>query len=350
MPAMAQKFLTVDDVDVITTTVAMMPASPPISPSSKVSCFGTDNVPVVVSKRKRHNLTSTQIATLEEAFACNARPGRKARVEIGTRVDLDIDKVRKWFENRRNKQKKVGGGVITRGAVVAAITDDDVRAWQAALFCGDRIPADLCPPRQAPSTRSPGDTTRSSSSSPRRYGPVVSARSVRGIDVGEQVAPFVSELIFYVGSQIRERFDSDADAGQIIQAQEAFRISVERLFAAIRYDCRTTLDRHESILQTCCFAMQVTPYINIRIDCVAETHRNLVEQVAFYVHDDAAATAFSIGCRRADDDRAESWGDTGRLRRLLDIVMNDANIWTVLLFFGLGRAAISDTWLLSAFP
>eukprot|EP00474_Spongospora_subterranea_P010111 CRZ10569.1 hypothetical protein [Spongospora subterranea] len=328
------------------------------------------------TKRKRHNLSPNQSRILEKAFSLNPHPGRKLRLEISNMITLDVDKVRKWFENRRNKAKRVEAmakNTFTSRQKRAESSpgDEDIElpeSWrngaredgtgkdetQPAIMSLMKVYRDRIDAIESNQFLESEPTDEENLDF--RQNPILEASSISGDRLGEMVAPFVSEFIFHIGSQIRERFGSDDNAGQIIQAQETFRIHAERLFACVRYDCRTILLKTRTSCEASCFAFFISAgdatgngkpstseFEEVRIDCVMELVTNSLTRIVFHIHTQQEES-FAIGCKRVSNG-AVAWGDVRRLKALLHAPVQDRDLWSLLIFLGVCRPAISETWL-----
>lgn len=66
----------------------------------------TSPTPKSPSRTKRIPLNHTQKMILETFYALNQYPNRTDKHELSERIGLDVDKVHKWFDNRRTKANK----------------------------------------------------------------------------------------------------------------------------------------------------------------------------------------------------------------------------------------------------
>ncbi|KAJ3305383.1 hypothetical protein HDU76_005018 [Blyttiomyces sp. JEL0837] len=84
------------------------------TPTSLIPCpFGPPIQLRADGKRKRVHANKEQLSLLEAAFQANPKPNTRTRVEICKRVGINSRSVQIWFQNRRAREKKLGGGNAT---------------------------------------------------------------------------------------------------------------------------------------------------------------------------------------------------------------------------------------------
>ncbi|CEP02754.1 unnamed protein product (mitochondrion) [Plasmodiophora brassicae] len=307
----------------------------------------TARIPATIGKRKRHNLTPFQHRVLEEAFAENPHPSRKTRIDLATAIGLDVDKVRKWFENRRNKQKKTcqpGANLMAKIAkpTVAFVRNEYDVNWKVAISPQtNRAPLPRGS-RHVVLDCEPGDICND----PWR---AVRSESISGDAVGHALAPFHSEFIFAIASSIRSRFGVVDDAGDIIMAQETFRMTAEFLFSIVQFDSRLTLwYANNAMCEICCFSLPGADYDDeVRVECATESIGGQMDRVVFQVHlPDVADETLTMGCKRGSHGQSVVWGDIEWMKSRLGAArLETRDAWSLLVFLGIGRPTVPEQWL-----
>lgn len=56
--------------------------------------------------QSRHHYTQDELQVLRRSFAINPKPSRAVKEQLAEELDLSIDKINIWFQNRRSEEKR----------------------------------------------------------------------------------------------------------------------------------------------------------------------------------------------------------------------------------------------------
>lgn len=56
--------------------------------------------------QSRHHYTQDELQVLRRSFAGNPKPSRAVKEQLAEELDLSIDKINIWFQNRRSEEKR----------------------------------------------------------------------------------------------------------------------------------------------------------------------------------------------------------------------------------------------------
>ena len=100
------------------------------------TCLSHSDPSLYLRRQKpRTVFTSDQLKVLEATFQENNYPSASTRKEVANSVNLPVDRVRVWFQNRRAKEKRLKEDRLAMSVLRTKSSESSVGFYTRAHFC-----------------------------------------------------------------------------------------------------------------------------------------------------------------------------------------------------------------------